>query len=241
MIPAHNCFPFSPIFMKLHAKTPHEWRMSYWFWGQRSRSQCIDNWKWLCCIIAFPLHLLSWNFIQRLPMSRGCALFISGLRCQRSRLQCIDTCNWKWFMSYNCFPSTPVIIKLHTKTPLESRICPMDFGSKGKRSRSQCIDNWKWFLLHNCFPFTPIIMKLHTKTCHELRMCRIDFGLKRSKVKYWKWLMLHNCFPFTPIIMKLCTKTPHESRMCPLDFRIKVKVTMHWFLKRFFAIFSLYS
>ena len=54
-------------------------------------------------------------------------------------------------MSQNCFPFTPFIIKLHTKTPNESRVFPMDFGVK--RSRSQCINNWKWFLVH----FTAIV------------------------------------------------------------------------------------
>ena len=32
-------------------------------------------------------------------------------------------------------------MELHTQTPHESRICPIDF--RVKRSRSECIDNWK--------------------------------------------------------------------------------------------------
>ena len=85
------------------------------------------------------------------------------------------------FPAHNCFPFTPIIIKLHIQTPHESRMCPIDF--EVKRSRSQCINYWKWFLAHNCFPFTPIIMKLHMQTLHEARMCPIDFEDKRSKVK----------------------------------------------------------
>ena len=47
--------------------------------GQRSRSQCIDIWKW------FMLHnpfLSSWKFTHRLPMSWGYSLSISGLKGQ---------------------------------------------------------------------------------------------------------------------------------------------------------------
>ena len=49
--PAHNCFPFTPIIMTLHMQTPHESRMyPIDFEVQRSRSQCINYWKW------FPAH-----------------------------------------------------------------------------------------------------------------------------------------------------------------------------------------
>ena len=85
------------------------------------------------------------------------------------------------FPAHNCFPFTPIIMKLHMQTPNESRMWPIYF--EVQRSRSQCINYWKWFLAHNCFPFTPIIMKLHMQTPHEARMCPIDFEVKRSKVK----------------------------------------------------------
>ena len=89
------------------------------------------------------------------------------------------------FPVHNCFPFTPIIIKLHIQNPHESRMCPIDFEVKikGQRSRSQCINYWKWFPAHNCFPVTPLIMKLHMQTPHEARMCPIDFEIKRSKVK----------------------------------------------------------
>ena len=170
----------------------------------------------------------------------------------------------KMILMHNCFPFIPIIIKLHTKSPHESRMCPMDFLVK--RSSSQCIDYWKLLMLHNCFPFTLITMKLYTKTLHESRMCSIDFGVQRSRsqcIDYWKWLMLHNCFPFT-LIMKFHTKTPHEPRMCSMDFWVqrsrshcidywkwsmlhncfpKVKVTMHWLMKMDFgaSLLSLYT
>ena len=119
------------------------------------------------------------------------------------------------FPAHNCFPFTPIIMKLHMQTPHESRMCPIDF--EVQRSRSQCINYWKWFPAHNCFPFTPIIMKLHMQTPHETRICPIDFEVKRSKsqcINYWKLFPAHNYFLFTPIIMKLHMQTPHESRMC---------------------------
>ena len=33
-------------------------------------------------------------------------------------------------MSHNCFPFSSINLKLHTKTPNESRMCTMDFGVK---------------------------------------------------------------------------------------------------------------
>ena len=58
---------------------------------------------------------------------------------------------------------TSIIMKLHIKTPHESRMCPIDFS----------FDSWKWYFVHNCFSFTVNIMKLHTKTPFELRMSPI--------------------------------------------------------------------
>ena len=151
----HNCFPFRPIILK-----SLQWLsisrgyalLVLGSKGQKWRSQCIDNWKWFYCIIDFPLHLSSWNFKQGLlPMSQGCDLLVSGSRSQRSRSQCIDY--WKLFMVHNCFFVTHIIMKLHTQTPHELRMCRTGFGFK--RSKSHCIDYWKWwFLVHNCyFPF----------------------------------------------------------------------------------------
>ena len=67
---------------------------------------------------------------------------------QRSRSQCKDY--WKWFLAHNCFPFTPIFMKLHMQSPHESSMDPMDFGVQ--RSRSQCKDYQKRILAHNCFP-----------------------------------------------------------------------------------------
>ena len=60
-------------------------------------------------------------------MSQGWAMFTLGSKGQRSRSH-IDY--KKWLMSHNSFPFTPIIMKLHTKTPNELRMCPIDFGVK---------------------------------------------------------------------------------------------------------------
>ena len=99
--------------------------------GQRSRSQCINYWIWFLAHNSFPLytyHLSSWNFTCRLPMRQGCALYILRSKGQRSRSQCINY--WKWFPAHNCFPFTPIIMKLHMQTPYEARMCPIDFEVK---------------------------------------------------------------------------------------------------------------
>ena len=36
------------------------------------------------------------------------------------------------FPAHNCFPFTPIIMKLHMQTPHESRMCPIDFEVKGQ-------------------------------------------------------------------------------------------------------------
>ena len=143
MILAHNCFPITLIIMKLRTKTPL-WveDVPYIFGGQKVKGQghnALITENGLCFIIAFLVHLSSWNFIQRLLISRKCALWISGSKGQRSRSKCIN--NWKWFMSRNSFPFTPIIImKLHIKTPHVSRMCPMDMGVK--RSKVKVKINW---------------------------------------------------------------------------------------------------
>ena len=136
---------------------------------------------WIQRIISFPLHLSSWNFTHRLPMSRGYALLILGSKGQRSRSQCIDY--RKRFMSHNFFPLHLSSWNFTHRLPMSRGCALFILGSKGQRSRSQCIDYRKRFMSHNFFPFTPIIMKLHTQTPHESRMCSIYFEVKRSKVK----------------------------------------------------------
>ena len=90
-------------------------------------------------ITASPFHLSSWNFTGTLPMRQEWALSTSGSKGQRSRSQCIDY--WKWLMLHNCFPFTSIIMKLHTKTPLELRVCPVDVRVKGQGHNALIAEN----------------------------------------------------------------------------------------------------
>ena len=131
-------------------------------------------------ITASPLHLSAWNYTGTLPMSQGWALLTSGSKGQRSRSQFIDF--WKWSMSHNCFPFTPIIMKLHIKTPLEWRVRPMGV----KRSKVQVTMQWLlFFVAHNCFPFTSAIIKLHAQIACESRICITDIGVKNVESLNW--------------------------------------------------------
>ena len=165
-----------------HAVSPWVEYGPHGLWGQKVKGQGHNAWiteKGFTRITASPLHLSWWNFTCSLPMSRVWTLWTSRSKGQRSRSQCKDY--WKRIHAHNCFPFTPILMKLHMQSPHESNMDPMDFSVK--RSRSQCKDYWKWFLAHNCFPFTPILMKLHMQSPHESSMDPMDFGVKRSKVK----------------------------------------------------------
>ena len=86
-------------------------------------------------IIAFPLHLSSWNYTGTLPMSQGWALLTSGVPygCRGQKVKV--TMQWLlFFMAHNCFPFTSAIIKLHAQIPCESRICLTDIGVKNVES-----------------------------------------------------------------------------------------------------------
>ena len=78
-------------------------------------------------INAFPLHLSSWNFIQGLPMSRGCALLILGSKGQGHNA--LITENGLW-----CIIAFPlhVLSWNFTQRPHVSRMCPFDFGIQGQ-------------------------------------------------------------------------------------------------------------
>ena len=132
MIPAHKCFLFTAIVMKLYTKTSYESRMCPIYFGvkkvkgQDHNALITEN--GLCRIIAIPLQISSGNFTYRLPMRWGCALFILGSKGQRSRSQGMDY--WKWKLVHNWFPFTPIIMKLRTQTPHEVKMYPIDFGVK---------------------------------------------------------------------------------------------------------------
>ena len=79
-------------------------------------------------ITDYVIHLWSWNFIHLLTMSQGCALLILRSKGQRSRSWHMVI--WKWFPDDNWLCNQPMIMKLHTLTHHESRMCPIDFEVK---------------------------------------------------------------------------------------------------------------
>ena len=100
------------------------------------------QYAFICCPYMLPLlfengfrtitdsiiNLWSWNFIHLLTMSQGCALLILRSKGQRSRSWRMVI--WKWFPDDNWLCNPPMIMKLHTLAPHESRMCPIDFGVK---------------------------------------------------------------------------------------------------------------
>ena len=79
-------------------------------------------------ITDYVINLWSWNFIHLLTMSQGCALLILRSKGQRSRSWRMVI--WKWFPDDNWLCNQPMIMKLHTLTHHESRMCPIDFDVK---------------------------------------------------------------------------------------------------------------
>ena len=113
--------------MKLHRHTPFESRMGpVGLRVKRSRSHCIDYWKWLMLHNCFPFTPIVMELNTKTPHESGMCSMDVGVK--RSRSQCSDY--WKWFLAHNCFPFTSAIIKLHAQIPCESRICLTDIGVK---------------------------------------------------------------------------------------------------------------
>ena len=115
--------------------------MPYWFWGQKVKGQGHGAWLFengFRTITDSVINQWSWKFIHLLTMSQGCALLILRSKGQRSRSMRMVI--WKWFPDDNWLCNQPMIMKLHTLTPHESRMCPIDFGVK--RSTVKVI--WKW-------------------------------------------------------------------------------------------------
>ena len=134
--PDDNWLCNQPMIMKLHTLTPHE------FGGGPVLLQQYFQYAFICCPYMLPLlfengfrtitdsviNQWSWNFIHLLTMSQGCALLILRSKGQRSRSWRMVI--WKWFPYDNWLCNQPMIMKLHTLTPHESRMCPIDFGVK---------------------------------------------------------------------------------------------------------------
>ena len=65
----------------------------------------------------------------------------------------VDAWLGKMVQSHNCLPFTPIIMKLHTQTPHESRVCSIDFWVKGQGHNALITEKrlGKIIPAHNCY------------------------------------------------------------------------------------------
>ena len=61
-------------------------------------------------------------------------------------------------LTYNSFPFSPIIMKLHTHHDVED--VPYRFWGLNVKGQDNALVTEKWLLVHNCFPFAPIIHRL---------------------------------------------------------------------------------
>ena len=127
-----SCAWLLPLYTYLHetshAVSPWVEYGPYGLWGQKVKGQghyARITEKEFWHITASPLQLYWWIFTCSLLMSRVWTLWTLGSKGERSRSQCKDY--WKWFLAHNCFPFTPIFMKLHMQSPHESSMCPMKF------------------------------------------------------------------------------------------------------------------
>ena len=125
-------------------------------------------------------------------------------------------------------------MKLHTLTPHESRMHPIDFKVKGQGHGAWLILNCYWFI-------TDSVIKLQSwNFIHLLPMSqRCTLLTLRSKVKAWgsddwKWFPDHNWYCNPPMIIKLHMLAPMSQGCAILISGSKVKFMGNsdwkWFL-----------
>ena len=90
--------------------------------GQRSRSWRMVIWKWSTEIMVADLNLLgSVGDLYCFSNTFSMLLYVAPICCPLV---------WKWFPDDNWLCNQPMIMKLHTLTHHESRMCPIDFEVK---------------------------------------------------------------------------------------------------------------
>ena len=153
--------------------------------------------------------------------------------------------NGKRFLVHNCFPSTPIVNKLHTRTPRVK-----DFPSQYRGSKIKIIAHWlKLFQAYNYFPFTPsssgIVVKLFACLARgpglskglardPSPVCTIDFKVKVTV--HWLLKVVSGAYLFsfyTYYHETSYTDSPwfKESDVLYWFLGPKVKVTVQWWLK----------
>ena len=171
--------------MKLPTRTLHETRIcpiDFRSKDQRSRSQCIDNWKWFMLHNWFPFtptcsDLSSWNFIQRLPWDEDVPYWFWGHKVKGKGHNALIPENGLCHII--AFPLHLSSWNFIQRLPMSWGCALWILGSKDQRWSSHyalITENGKCCII--AFSFTPIIMKLYIKTPHESRMCPLDSGVK---------------------------------------------------------------
>ena len=136
-------------------------------------------------------------------MSQGCALLILRSKGQRSRSWRMVI--WKWFPDDNWLCNQPMIMKLHTLTPHESRMCPIDFGVK--RSRVKVMAHGYLKMVHRnngCrFEFVgvgggPVLLQQYFQyafiCCPYMLPLLFENGFRTitdSVINLWSWNFIH--------------------------------------------------
>ena len=180
---SHNLFPFTSI-MKRKTNTPHKSRMCPMDFGvKRSKVKVTIHWLLNTINVAYLLPL----YIYHHETSHKESPWLEGVPygCRGPKVKVTMQDYWKWFLLHSCFPFTPIIMKLHTKNPLERRVCRI--GVWFKRSKVKVTMHWllKMFLAHNCFSFTSTIIKLLAHIPYESRICLYDIGVKNLGSLIW--------------------------------------------------------
>ena len=187
-----NCFPFTPIIMKLHTNTPHELRMCTLDFGvKRSRVKVTMHWFLKMCFghICFPFTLHK----KSLPLSCRCALLILGSKGQGHNALIPEN-----GLLHNCFPFTP---KHHKTSYKDARwVEDVSYWFWSQKVKSQ---GHNALITENSFRRITAIIKLHSPIPSESRICPNDTGVKNLKGLYW--LLREICVPLGQ---------PHSSYNC---------------------------
>ena len=137
----------------------------------------------------------------------------------------------KWL----CNP--PMVLKLHTHAPRESRMYSIDFWVNGQGNGALVIENGFWTM-------TDFVMHLHVWSWNHIHLLPMHQGCtllilgskgQRSRswgIGNWKWFPDHNS-PFNPpMIMKLHTLALHNLKMYPVYIGSKGKSSVNHLILR---------
>ena len=135
----HNWFPFTPIIMKLHKRTPYEMRMCPVDFGVKRWKVKVTLHFFLEMVFCFPFYSLHHEtshkdspWVQDVP----CGFFYHKVKGQGHNALIPENS----FLPIIAFPLLLNILKLHTQTLHEFRMCPIDV--RVKRSHVKVTMHW---------------------------------------------------------------------------------------------------